>query len=109
MVRFACTLGVASARVGGLFVDEMDGPGDVGFGVGDLFDCAVVVVSEDTEACGLALDATLGVFEAAGRIGFFADSFWTNEEIVRAVADASDTYRGMYFEDCWHVGSIHKL
>src|ERR1044071_5647801 len=49
--------GVAAAGVRRFFVYEMDTPGDLGVRVIDFVECSVVVMSEDTKARGLALDA----------------------------------------------------
>ena len=53
--------------MGRLLVDQMHGPGDLGFGIGDLLDRAVVVVGEDAEARRLTLDPALRILEAARR------------------------------------------
>ena len=94
--------------IGRLLVDQVHRPGDVGLGVGDLLDGAVVVVREDAEARRLALDAALRVLEAAGRLGPLAEALRADEEL-RAVADPRDADRRMDAIDGGHCESPWDL
>ena len=61
--------GRAGVAAHGLAVDEMDGPGDLGLGRGELVDRpSSSCRGEHAEARGLALYAALGVLEPARRV-----------------------------------------
>ena len=85
----------------------MHSPGDFGFGISDLLDGVVVVVRKDAEPRRLALDAALGILEAAGRIGPLANTFRADEELG-AVADARNADRRVNAVDGSHMSSLSE-